>query len=48
MLMYRQTDNLEIVSYSDSDFAGCVNSCKSTSWYIFSFVGEVVSWRSAK
>ena len=31
MLMYRRTDNLEIVGYSDSDFGGCVDSRKSTS-----------------
>ncbi|KAL6324338.1 hypothetical protein AAG906_012584 [Vitis piasezkii] len=33
-LMYRRTSNLEVVGYSDSDFAGCVDSRKSTSGYI--------------
>eukprot|EP00253_Pinus_taeda_P032806 PITA_32806 len=32
----------------DSNFAGCVNSCKSTSGYIFMMAGGVVSWRSVK
>ena len=48
MLMYRQKDSLEVIGYSDSDFAGCVDSHKSTSGYIFKLVDEVVSWRSAK
>ncbi len=48
MLMYRRTDNLEVIGYSDSDFAGCVDSRKSTSGYIFMMAGGVVSWRSAK
>jgi hypothetical protein len=30
-LTYRYTDHLEVVGYSDSDFAGCVDSRKSTS-----------------
>eukprot|EP00253_Pinus_taeda_P014320 PITA_14320 len=32
----------------DSDFAGCVDSCKSTSGYIFIMASGAVSWRSAK
>ncbi|RVW94610.1 Retrovirus-related Pol polyprotein from transposon TNT 1-94 [Vitis vinifera] len=45
-LMYRQTSNLEVVGYSDSDFAGCVDSRKSTSGYIFILAGGAISWRS--
>lgn len=48
MLMYRQTDNLEVNGYSDSDFVGCVDSCKSTSGYTFMMASGAVSWRSAK
>ena len=48
MLMYRQTDNLDLVSYSDADFVGCVDSRKSISGYIFIMVGGAVSWRSVK
>ncbi|RVW95033.1 Retrovirus-related Pol polyprotein from transposon TNT 1-94 [Vitis vinifera] len=48
MLMYRRTDNLEVIDYSDSDYAGCIDSRKSTSGYVFMLVGGVVSWRSAK
>ena len=48
MLMYRRTDNLEVIGYSDSYFAGCVDSRKSTFSYIFKLVDGAISWRSAK
>ncbi|PON66928.1 Bulb-type lectin domain containing protein [Trema orientale] len=48
MLMFRWTDNLEVIGYSDSDFIGCIDSRKSTSEYIFMFTDGAVSWRSAK
>ncbi|KAL0413871.1 UNVERIFIED_CONTAM: Secreted RxLR effector protein [Sesamum radiatum] len=48
MLMYRRTENLEVVGYLDSDFAGCVDSRKSTSGYIFMIASGAVSWKSAK
>ncbi|XP_050919098.1 secreted RxLR effector protein 161-like [Lathyrus oleraceus] len=48
MLMYRQTDNLDVIGYSDSDFIGCVNSRKSTSEYIFMMADGTISWRSTK
>ena len=47
-LMYRRTSNLEAVGYSDSDFAGCVDSRKSTSRYFFILAGGAISWRSVK
>jgi hypothetical protein len=48
MLIYRRTDNLEVIGYSDSDFAGCIDSRKSTSGYIFLMASGAVSWRSTK
>ena len=48
MLMYKQTDDLEVIGYSDSDFASCVDSRRSTSGYIFMLAGGAVSWRSVK
>ena len=47
-MTYRHTDHLEVVGYSDSDFAGCVDSRKSTSGYIFLLAGGAISWRSSK
>jgi len=37
-----------VISYSDIDFAGCVDSYKSTSGYIFMMAGGAISWRSVK
>ena len=43
MLMYRQTNNLDLVGYSDANFAGYVDSRKSTSGYILIMVDRAVS-----
>ncbi|XP_034685656.1 secreted RxLR effector protein 161-like [Vitis riparia] len=43
-----RTDNLEVIGYSDLDYAGCIDSRKSTSGYVFMLAGGAVSWRSAK
>ncbi|RVW38039.1 Retrovirus-related Pol polyprotein from transposon TNT 1-94 [Vitis vinifera] len=48
MLTYRRSSHLEIVGYSDSDFAGCLDSRRSTSGYIFMLAGRAVSWKSVK
>ena len=38
--------NVSIIGYTDSDYAGCSDSRKSTSGYIFQFMGGAISWRS--
>ncbi|XP_051132505.1 endo-1,4-beta-xylanase 5-like [Andrographis paniculata] len=48
MLMYRQTNLLEMVSYSDSDYAVYIDTRKSTSDYVFMLAGGAISWKSAK
>ena len=48
MLMYKRLDHLEVIGYSDSDYAGCVDTRKSTFGYIFLLAGAAVSWKSAK
>ena len=48
MLTYRRSDHLEVIEYSDSDFAGCVDTRKSTLGYVFLLAGGAVSWKSAK
>jgi hypothetical protein len=48
MLKYRRSDNLEVVGYTDADFAGCVDSRKSTSGYIYMLSGGAISWKSFK
>ncbi|PKI48945.1 hypothetical protein CRG98_030678 [Punica granatum] len=47
-LTYRHTDHLRVVGYLDADFAGCVDSIKSTSGYVFLLAGGAISWRSIK
>ncbi|RVX13773.1 Copia protein [Vitis vinifera] len=48
MLTYRRLDQLELIGYSDSDFAGCQDSRRSTSGYIYLLAGGAISWKSAK
>ncbi|TQD85515.1 hypothetical protein C1H46_028927 [Malus baccata] len=48
MLTYNHVDNLELVAYTDSDLAGCVDDRKSTSGYVFLLAGGAVSWKSSK
>ncbi|XP_042979895.1 secreted RxLR effector protein 161-like [Carya illinoinensis] len=47
-LTFRRTNNLEVTGYSDSDFAGCSDSRKSTSRYVFLLAGGAISWKSMK
>ena len=48
MLTYNKSDNLEIMGYSDSDFAEWKDNKCSTFGYIYIFVGGAISWKSAK
>ncbi|KAK2966785.1 hypothetical protein RJ640_022744 [Escallonia rubra] len=48
MLTYRKSDNLEVIGYSDSDYAGCVDTLKSTSGYVFMLTEGSISWKSVK
>ena len=48
MLTYRRSNHLEVIGYSDADFAGCQDSRKSTSGYIFMLAGGAISWKSVK
>ena len=46
MLIYMR--QIEIIGCSDSDFAGCQDSRRSTSGYIYLLAGVAISWKSAK
>jgi hypothetical protein len=49
MLTYKKSDApLEIVGYSDSDFAGCLDPEKLTSGYIFTLINGSISWKNFK
>ena len=47
-IVFRKNQHLEVIGYSDADWAGCVVDRKSTAGY-FTFVGgNLVTWRSKK
>nr|KYP45579.1 Retrovirus-related Pol polyprotein from transposon TNT 1-94 [Cajanus cajan] len=48
MLTYKRSNHLKVIGYSDSDFARCVDSRKSTLGYVFLLAGGAISWKSAK
>ena len=48
MLTYKRSDHLKVIGYSDSDFAGCVDTRKSTFGYLFQLAEGAISWKSAK
>ena len=49
MLTYWCIDTLEVVSFSDPDYAGCMDDKKSTfSGYIFMMAEGAISWKSVK
>jgi hypothetical protein len=48
MLTYERSGSLEIVAYLDSDFAGYLDTDRSTSDYVFKLTGGAISWSSFK
>jgi hypothetical protein len=46
MMTYRRIDSLQIVGYTDSDYAG--DDRKSTSGLVFTLAGGAISWKSSK
>ena len=48
MLIYKHVQDLQLVRYLDSDFAGYQDEKKSTTGYIFKLAGGAVSWKSEK
>ncbi|KAK8345727.1 hypothetical protein V6Z12_A07G167600 [Gossypium hirsutum] len=47
-LTYRRSNRLEVIGYSDSDFARCLDSRKSTFGYLFFLIEGFISWNNAK
>jgi hypothetical protein len=48
MLTYERSDSLKIVCYSDSGFAGYLDTDRSMSGYVFKLAGGAILWSSSK
>ena len=48
MLTFKKSDQLQVIGYSDYDFAGCRDDRKSTSGFIFMMTRGAISWKSVK
>ena len=48
MLTYRRTDTFEVIGFSDSNYASCMDDKKSTSSYIYMMDRGAVLWKSVK
>ncbi|XP_047253625.1 secreted RxLR effector protein 161-like [Capsicum annuum] len=48
MLTYRRSDHLDLIGYSNSDYASCVDTRKSIFGYLFLLAGGALSLKSAK
>jgi len=48
MLTYRKFSCLEVISYIDSNFVGCMDTRKSTFDYVYLLAGGEISWKSVK
>ena len=47
-IMLGVEQNFSLVGFSDSDWAGCPESRKSTSGFVFTLAGGAISWKSKK
>jgi hypothetical protein len=48
MLMYKRTDNLEVIGYSDFDLVGCADTSTSTSSSVFTLANGAISRKNSK
>jgi len=48
MLAYKRSNHLEVIGYINSNFAGCVDTRKSTFGYVYLLAGGAISWKSSK
>lgn len=47
-IVYSKTTKIEVTGYTDSDYAGCIDTRKSTSGYVFILANSPVTWKSQK
>ncbi|XP_031256169.1 uncharacterized protein LOC116114160 [Pistacia vera] len=44
----KKTENLQLIGYSYSDWAGCIDDMRSTSCYVFFLNSRAICWHSKK
>eukprot|EP00253_Pinus_taeda_P009545 PITA_09545 len=47
-LLYTRSSDPTLSGYTNSDWVGSINDCKSTAWYVFSLGSGAVRWTSKK
>lgn len=47
-IWYKRGEESELIAYTDSDYAGDIDDCKSTLGYVFLMSGGAVAWSSRK
>jgi hypothetical protein len=47
-LLFPRNSEIQILGYADADWAGCVDSRKSTSGYCFFMGSSLISWKAKK
>ncbi|XP_072375542.1 uncharacterized protein [Diabrotica undecimpunctata] len=47
-IVYRKTTQIKVIGYTDADYAGCLDTIKSTSGYVFILGNGPITWKSQK
>ncbi|GAU46985.1 hypothetical protein TSUD_403190 [Trifolium subterraneum] len=47
-LMFHRNSDIQIIGYSDADWAGCLDTRRSTSGYCFFLGSSLISWKAKK